>query len=107
MLLMLAAHHVPSERPHPMRSIRSGRPKSLDRRKKQLLADAVSRGATLREAALNVGVSIRTVQREARLDADFDLKLRTAYNDQPDPLFIMQNAARTHWRAAAWLLERT
>jgi hypothetical protein len=59
------------------------------------------------EAALTAGVSLRTVQREARLDPHFDQQLRQAHTDKPDPLVIMQSAARTHWRAAAWLLERT
>ncbi|MBA3484171.1 MAG: hypothetical protein H0T51_20385 [Pirellulales bacterium] len=84
-----------------------GRPRTLDRNKKTLLCDAVSRGASMTEAALTVGVSLRTVQREARLDPDFDHQLRQAHTDKPDPLAIMQSAARTHWRAAAWLLERT
>jgi hypothetical protein len=84
-----------------------GRPRSLDHRKKTLLCDIVARGATTTEAAFTLGVSLRTVQREARLDPDFDEKLRIAHADKPDPLAIMQSAARTHWRAAAWLLERT
>ena len=84
-----------------------GRRRTLDSRKKTLLCDAVSRGATMTEAALTVGVSLRTVQREARLDPDFDQKLRIAHTDKPDPLAMMQSAARTHWRAAAWLLERS
>jgi hypothetical protein len=84
-----------------------GRRRTLDRNKKTLLCDAVSRGATLAHAAASLGVSIRTVQREARRDADFDQKLRQAHHDTPEPLAIMQSAARTHWRAAAWLLERT
>ncbi len=84
-----------------------GRRRTLDRNKKRLFCDAVSRGASMTEAAVTVGVSLRTVQREARLDPDFDQQLRLAHTDKPDPLAIMQSAARTHWRAAAWLLERT
>ncbi len=84
-----------------------GRRRTLDRNKKTLLCDAVSRGATMTEAAFTVGVSLRTVQREARIDPDFDQKLRSAHTDKPDPLAMMQSAARTHWRAAAWLLERS
>jgi hypothetical protein len=34
-----------------------GRPRSLDRNKKQLFCDAVSRGASMSEAALTAGVS--------------------------------------------------
>lgn len=47
------------------------------------------------------------MQRERRYDEDFDHELRLALSLPPDPLKLMQAAARTHWRAAAWLLERT
>ncbi len=90
-----------------LRTPAPGRPRALDSNKKRLVCDAVSRGATLAEAAVTIGVSLRTVQREARLDPRFDQQLRLAHNDKPDPLILMHSAARTHWRAAAWLLERT
>ena len=86
---------------------RPGRRRALDRQKKQLVVNAVSRGATMTEAAIAVGVSLRTVQREARQDSDFDQELRLAHADKAHPLDLMESAARTHWRAAAWLLERT
>jgi hypothetical protein len=85
----------------------TGRRRVLDRAKKQLLCDAVARGATMTEAALTVGVSLRTVQREAQDDPEFDHQLRTPHAEKPDPLTMMHSAARTHWRAAAWLLERS
>jgi hypothetical protein len=84
-----------------------GRRRSLDRNKKTQICDAVARGATVVEAAAALSVSVRTVQREARRDPDFDQQLRQAHAATPDPLKLMQSAARTHWRAAAWLLERT
>jgi hypothetical protein len=84
-----------------------GRRRTLDRNKKTQLANFIARGATVGEAAAAFGVSIRTVQREARRDPDFDQQLRGAQAATPDPLHIMESAARTHWRAAAWLLERT
>jgi hypothetical protein len=59
------------------------------------------------EAAAAEEVSISTVQREARRDPDFDQQLQAANAVTPDPLAIMKRAARTHWRAAAWLLERS
>ena len=84
-----------------------GRRRTLDRQKKQLVVNAVSRGATMTEAAIAVGVSLRTVQREAREDSHFDQALCIAHTDKAHPLDLMESAARTHWRAAAWLLERT
>jgi len=92
----------PAMRPH----IR-GRRRSLDQQKKVEICDLVARGASVEEAAEAVGVSVRTVQREAKLDEDFDHELRLSQRCTPDPLKIMESAARTHWRAAAWLLERT
>ena len=83
-----------------------GRRRTLDRNKKTQICDLVARSATMGEAAAALGVSIRTVQREARRDHDFDQQLRHAHTAAPDPLKLMQSAARTHWRAAAWLLER-
>ncbi|WP_428307071.1 hypothetical protein [Lacipirellula sp.] len=67
----------------------------------------VRTSATLVEAAEAVGVSLRTVQRERKYDEDFDHELCLALSAPPDPLKLMHAAARTHWRAAAWLLERT
>lgn len=71
------------------------------------LCQLVRESATLVEAAEALGVSLRTVQRERKYDEDFDHELRLALSLPPDPLKLMQAAARTHWRAAAWLLERT
>jgi hypothetical protein len=83
-----------------------GRRRTLDRNKKTQICDLVARSATMGEAAAALGVSIRTIQREARRDPDFDQQLRHAHTAAPDPLKLMQSAARSHWRAAAWLLER-
>ncbi|BBO31325.1 hypothetical protein [Lacipirellula parvula] len=62
---------------------------------------------SLAEAAQGVGVTLRTVQRYRREEEDFDQEVRMAKLAKPDPLKLMESAARTHWRAAAWLLERT
>jgi hypothetical protein len=84
-----------------------GRPRLLDPQKKVELCEHVAKGATVEDAAETVGVSLRTVQRERQLDEDFDHELQLSLRQPPDPLKMMQHAARAHWRAAAWLLERT
>ena len=83
-----------------------GRRRSLDPPKKLDICHRVAQGDSLEEAADAAGVSLRTVQRARKSDEDFDHDLRLALQATPDPLRIMQSAARAHWRAAAWLLER-
>jgi hypothetical protein len=85
----------------------AGRRRILDEEKKVVLCERVAKGATVEDAAETVGVSLRTVQRERKLDEDFDHELQLSLRQTPDPLKMMQAASRTHWRAAAWLLERT
>ena len=69
--------------------------------------ELVRQSYSLAEAAQGVGVTLRTVQRYRREEEDFDQEVRMAKLSKPDPLKLMESAARTHWRAAAWLLERT
>jgi hypothetical protein len=75
--------------------------------KKVKFCQLVRESHSLEEAAEWIDVSIRTVQRERKRDEDFDHEVRLALQATPDPLRLMENAARVHWRAAAWLLERT
>ncbi len=79
----------------------------MDTAKKVKFCQLVRESQTIEHAAEWVDVSIRTVQRERKRDEDFDHEVRLALQATPDPLTLMENAARVHWRAAAWLLERT
>jgi hypothetical protein len=85
-----------------------GRPREFKYKMRQEVIHHVHHGATVEEAARIVGISLRTVQRAAKGDDDFHHDLHLALNhSQIDPEKLVQKAARTHWRAAAWLLERT
>ena len=85
-----------------------GRPREFTHKKREELIDHIGQGASVEEAARIMGVSLRTVQREAKHNEHFDHDLQLALHaTPPDPHKLMQRAARTHWRAAAWLLERT
>ena len=73
----------------------------------QLIA-LVANGHALKDAAHLTGCSLRTLQREQARDPDFRQDLGRAELDERNaPLQHLQKAAATHWRAAAWLLERT
>jgi hypothetical protein len=85
-----------------------GRPRALTDQKQDELIHHIGLGASVAEAAQIVGVSLRTVQREAKEDEEFAQDLELARRVAPtDPYQLMLQAARTHWRAAAWLLERS
>ena len=84
-----------------------GRRRCLNQAKKVEVCDLVAHGATVEEAADVINVSLRTIQREMKLDEDFHHEVQVSLGHAPDPLKLMQQAARAHWRAAAWLLERT
>jgi hypothetical protein len=84
-----------------------GRPREFKYKMRQELIKHIAGGATIEEAALIVGVSIRTVQREAKHNEHFHHDLELARYQAPvDPELILRRAARCQWRAAAWLLER-
>jgi hypothetical protein len=86
----------------------SGRPREFTHPKRRELLQHIGQGATVEEAASIVGVSLRTVQRAAKHNEFFDHDLQLAVHAAPvDPYTMVARAARTHWRAAAWLLERT
>ena len=84
-----------------------GRRRILTPALKAELCRLVAESVTIEAAADTLDVSLRTIQRERKNDEDFDHGLRLSLQAEPDPKRLMQTAARTHWRAAAWLLERT
>lgn len=85
-----------------------GRPRLLaDEEKRRTLFAMISIGSGREAAARHVGCSVWTIAREAARDAEFDRRLREAETAaQLLPLQMLRTASRSHWRAAAWLLER-
>jgi hypothetical protein len=85
-----------------------GRPRVLNDFKRGQVAAIVGAGCGLASAARYVGCSVDTIRREALRNDHFRQELREAeVRGQLEPLQAMRRAATTHWRAAAWLLERT
>jgi IS30 family transposase len=85
-----------------------GRPRVLDEVKRREICALVSAGCGIEAAARYVGCAPTTIRRESLRNDDFYEALRQAeLNSQLSPLRAMRRAAATHWRAAAWLLERT
>lgn len=86
----------------------AGRPRVLDDGKRREICALISAGCGLEAAARYVSCSAATIRREALRNGHFRQELRAAeLRAQLDPLRAMRQAANTHWRAAAWLLERT
>jgi hypothetical protein len=84
-----------------------GRPREFKFKMREELVNYVASGESVERAAKIVGVSLRTVQREAKHNEEFHHDLELAKQSAPSDLkHQMMEAARTHWRAAAWLLER-
>jgi hypothetical protein len=80
----------------------------LDDYKRREVCALVAAGCGIGGAAQYVGCAATTIRREALRNDDFHEQLRRAeLSSQLSPLQAMQKAAATHWRAAAWLLERT
>ena len=85
-----------------------GRPRALDEIKRREVCALISAGCSLRRAARYVGCSHTTIAREAKQNQDFRDRLHAAETQaQLHPLRAIRQAAATHWRAAAWWLERT
>ncbi len=85
----------------------AGRPRTLDDTKKREVCALVAAGCSLEFAARYVGCTHKTIRREGERDADFGQRLRSAQlSARLEPLRALRGKANTHWRAAAWLLER-
>jgi hypothetical protein len=83
------------------------RPRALDDAKRREVCALVSAGCGIAHAARYVGTSAITVRREALRNPEFYEQLRNAeLSAQVVPLQALKKAAQTHWRAAAWYLER-
>jgi hypothetical protein len=84
-----------------------GRPRALDDAKRREICALVAGGCGIREAARYVRCGINTIRREAERNPQFGQQLRSSeVYAQLSPLRAMQQAVGTHWRAAAWMLER-
>ncbi|MDZ4658827.1 MAG: hypothetical protein SH868_14725 [Bythopirellula sp.] len=85
-----------------------GRPRVLDEGKRREIVALVATGYGLPGAAKYVGCTVKTIRREASRDQEFSQQLREAeMKAKMKPLRAIRYKAHTHWRAAAWLLERT
>jgi IS30 family transposase len=84
-----------------------GRPRALDEVKRREVCALVAAGCGIEQAARYICCAPSTIRREALRNPDFHEQLRRSeLSAQLSPLRAMQQAASTHWRAAAWMLER-
>ena len=84
-----------------------GRPRALDETKLREICALVSAGCGITGAARYISCAPSTIRREARRNPDFNEKLRRAIlAAELAPLNAVREAAKKHWRAGAWLLER-
>jgi len=107
--------HNPKSQSNPQSEIRNpksslpgaGRPRALDDAKRREICALIAGGCGLREAARYVRCAVKTIRREAERNPEFQEQLsRSEMYAQLSPLRAMQQAVATHWRAAAWMLER-
>jgi hypothetical protein len=79
----------------------------LDDFKRAQICGMISAGCSVRDAAHFLRCSYDTIRRELKRDPGFKEQLsRSELYAQLSPLRAIQQAAATHWQAAAWFLER-
>ncbi len=84
-----------------------GRPRSLDDAKKREICALIAAGGGMVRASKYVGCRVETVMNEARRDPDFAAKLhRAEAQAELDPINALRSKCQTHWRAAAYFLEK-
>jgi hypothetical protein len=84
------------------------RPRLLSDGKKHEIVAMLACGCTFESAARYACCSVKTIRREARLNAEFHERIRQALiSSRVTPVNVLHDYARRDWRAAAWLLERT
>lgn len=92
----------------PPATIVRGRPRFFDKARYKEVCTLVAAGCGIDGAARHLGCVPKTIRREARRNPMFGADLRQALKKaELNPLNALQAAATRHWRAAAWLLERT
>jgi transposase len=83
------------------------RPTKLTAEREQRLLQAIQAGATRKAAALHAGIDERTLERcEQRFVGFADALSRAEADVEVRYAALIQQAAATDWRAAAWWLER-
>jgi hypothetical protein len=83
-----------------------GRPRALDHDGKVRIIELLKRGLTLTQAAAILATSRNAILNERKRDAHFDANVVRALQLRAvEPLGVIRLAAKTSWRAAAWLVE--
>jgi hypothetical protein len=85
-----------------------GRPPILsDADKQDKILEVIAKGGSPRMAARAAGVHLQTLERFLRDDPHFQPRFDLAQSDyECQRLDSMNEAAKAHWRANAWVLER-
>lgn len=87
---------------------KAGQQPVLDAQKRGRICGMIAMGSSRREAARAVGCHASTISRTMERDGEFADQVREAeVLSRTRPLRAMYDAVEKHWRAAAWMLERT